>query len=562
MLRGAMLETLLQPRLVAPALFFLAIGWLVVRQFWPQRRSRTVRAALRAAWARPVPRRQRDPETVLALTRQRAAASGEVVLDDHSAADLDLDQVFALLDRTITEAGQQALAHLLRRPAFDLARLDARTRAIALLGEDPLVREELQVALEPLAAAAPGTLLPLIAAGALPVLPWPARLYDLCALGALGAIASIQFLGPAGWVLTLAALVLNGVLHYSAEQRVTSALPGIFALQEMLGAAMRLTRARLPGLETWQDQLRSQLETLGPLVRALRGVRPPRADDAAEALALYFDILTLRRVRLFARAAPLVTAARSTLLDLVEGVGTLDALQSIASVRAERSDWCVPLLDPRAPVLVAVDVRHPLLAGAVSNTLELAGGVLVTGSNMSGKSTFLRAVGLNALFAQTICTCFAARWSGPPVRLVTSLRHADSLAAGRSYYLAEAQGILVALGSLGSSPRPLCVLDEIFRGTNSVERVAAATAVLRHLVAGGALVLAATHDHALTQLLEDGWRNFHFGERIGASGLDFDYLLKAGPASTRNAIELLRFLGYPEAVVAAAERLREATPRG
>jgi DNA mismatch repair ATPase MutS len=233
-------------------------------------------------------------------------------------------------------------------------------------------------------------------------------------------------------------------------------------------------------------------------------------------------------------------------------VGTLDALQAVASFRAGSRSWCEPQLVARDAPLEAVELRHPLLPDAVPNSLSLCGGALITGSNMSGKSTFLRTVGINALLAQTVFTCFAARWSGPVLRLATSLRRSDSLLAGRSYYLAEAQGILAALRAAETPPRTLCILDEIFRGTNTAERVAAATEVLRWLAAKGALVVAATHDDALTTLLDGAYRNLHFGETIGEAGISFDYLLEEGPAMTRNAIELLRFLGYPEELVAAA----------
>jgi DNA mismatch repair ATPase MutS len=112
---------------------------------------------------------------------------------------------------------------------------------------------------------------------------------------------------------------------------------------------------------------------------------------------------------------------------------------------------------------------------------------------------------------------------------------------------------LSAIRAAGRPPKTLCILDEIFRGTNTVERIAASAEVLRWLSAHGALVLAATHDDALTAILSETYRNHHFGETIDSSGMVFDYLLKEGPATTRNAIELLRILGYPEELVAAAK---------
>lgn len=251
---------------------------------------------------------------------------------------------------------------------------------------------------------------------------------------------------------------------------------------------------------------------------------------------------------------PLLAARSRGIGVLALRVGELDALQALASWRSGLS-WCAPELTAEVE-LVARGVRHPLVENCVPNDVRLAPSLLVTGSNMSGKSTYLRAVALNALLAQVIHTCLAESWSGPPVRLMTCLRRADSVLAGRSAYLAEAQGVLEIVKSASSSPRLLCVLDEIFRGTNSLERVAAATEVLRWLSDRGALVLASTHDHALTRSTR--FDNAHFTEQVSAEGIAFDHLLKPGPASTTNAIALLRFLGFPAEIVDAAERTRAA----
>jgi DNA mismatch repair ATPase MutS len=466
-----------------------------------------------------------------------------------SAEDLDLDQVFAELDRTLTEAGQQALYKLLRRPLLEVHALRERGRIIRLFQEDAAVREALQLELLPLGQAAPGTLLPLLSPARSLRLPLPGLVYSLLTLSALASLGLWATLGAPGLLAVVAAYLINAAMHYTAEQVVSSALPGILSLQRLLAAAQKLSKAKLPGLEEVQERLRGRLTALAPLLKAVGQVKLP---DGADDLAVYVNIFVLRQVRLLSRAAPLLAVHRAALLELVEEVGTLDALQAVASFRQERHDWCEPKLTEDAAGIDAEELRHPLLPDAVPNSISLRGGALITGSNMAGKSTFLRTAGINALFAQTIFTCCARSWSGPPLRLATSLRRSDSLLDGRSYYLAEAQGILQAIRSAEKPPRTLCILDEIFRGTNTAERIAASAEVLRWLSAHGALVLAATHDDALTETLAGTYRNLHFGETISAEGMSFDYLLKEGPAATRNAIELLRILGYPEELVMAA----------
>jgi len=527
-----------------PVLFFVAVAIVLLYTALKSRSRGDRLRRLRAAWGKPNPNRRRDAAAIAALHEALDAAG---TLPESGAEDLDLREIFALFDRTLTEAGQQALYHLLRSPVLDAGVLAERGRLVRILKDNEEPLDELQLALLPLADAAPGTLVPLVVSTEPLRLPLPAPVYSALTVLSVVSLVAWAALGAPGFLAVAAAYVVNAVAHYSAERVVTGALPGITALQRLIAAAQRLSVAWLPGFEGEQQRLRVQLDEIADLCKALAGVRLPAvADD----FAVYVNIFVLREVRLFSRAAPLLARHREKLLALVNGVGTLDALQSIASLRAEHENWCEPRFTGES--IEATDLRHPLLRDCVPNSLSLSAGAIITGSNMAGKSTFLRTVGLNALLAQTAFTCFARSWSGPIVKIVTSLRRSDSLVAGKSYYLAEAQGILEALRSTRTPPRTLCVLDEIFRGTNTDERIAASAEVLRWLVAHGALVLAATHDDALTVILGDTYRNLHFGERIDERGMVFDYLLEEGPAKTRNAIALLRVLGYPEDLVAAA----------
>jgi hypothetical protein len=527
-----------------PILFFTAVAILLLyRALTARSRSRRLRS-LRTAWGKANPGRRRDLAAIAAL---HEALGGHAILAEGSADDLDLGEVFALFDRTLTEAGQQALHRLLRLPVLDAGALAERGRLLRDLNGNAQTREELQLALLPLVDAAPGTLVRLVASTEPLRLPLPALAYSLLTVVSVGSLAAWAAFGAPGFLAVIAAYVLNTAAHYSAERVVAGALPGITALQRLIAAAQRLAVARLPGFEGVQAQLRAELDEIADLSKALAGVRFPAAADD---FAVYVNVFVLREVRLFSRAAPLLARHRERLLVLVDTVGTLDALQSIASLRTEQENWCEPRFT--GETIEATDLRHPLLRDCVPNSLSLSAGAIITGSNMAGKSTFLRTVSVNALLAQTVFTCFARSWSGPILKIVTSLRRSDSLLAGRSYYLAEAQDILEALRSTATPPKTLCILDEIFRGTNTDERIAASAEVLRWLVAHGALVLAATHDDALTVILADTYRNLHFGERIDERGMVFDYLLGEGPAKTRNAIALLRVLGYPEDLVAAA----------
>jgi DNA mismatch repair ATPase MutS len=180
--------------------------------------------------------------------------------------------------------------------------------------------------------------------------------------------------------------------------------------------------------------------------------------------------------------------------------------------------------------------------------------VLITGSNMSGKSTFLRTIGVNVVLAQTVHTTLARRYEAPFYQVRSCIGRADDLIAGKSYYLVEVESVLALVRAAERSEPHLFIFDELFRGTNAVERIAAAEAVLDTLVTPGRphVVLTATHDGELVDLLSDKYVVFHLSDEVGPEGLVFDYRLTAGPATSRNAITLLQLNGAPESLVSRA----------
>ena len=211
---------------------------------------------------------------------------------------------------------------------------------------------------------------------------------------------------------------------------------------------------------------------------------------------------------------------------------------------------------------------------ANSITLCPPHGVLVTGSNMSGKSTFIRTLGVNAILAQTINTCLATEYDAPVFAVRSCIGRSDDLLSGKSYYMVEVEAVLALVEASASDTPHLFLFDELFRGTNAVERIAAAEAVLSELVVARAgdgaaprphVVVAATHDGELVELLGDTYAAYHFEDTLGPQGLSFEYRLRAGPATSRNAIELLRLHGASRALVeralaraAALDRQRES----
>jgi DNA mismatch repair ATPase MutS len=197
------------------------------------------------------------------------------------------------------------------------------------------------------------------------------------------------------------------------------------------------------------------------------------------------------------------------------------------------------------------DAVHPLLENGVGNSADFQHGVLITGSNASGKSTFIKTLAVNAILAQSINTCSAASFTLPRARVMSSMALRDNLAGGESYFVVEVKSFRRILQAVKASPC-LCFVDEILRGTNTVERIAASAAVLRSLQQGNSLCVAATHDIELAAILSGLYDNYHFQEELKDRSIHFDYKLRPGPSHTRNALLLLHAFDFPDHVVREA----------
>ena len=214
--------------------------------------------------------------------------------------------------------------------------------------------------------------------------------------------------------------------------------------------------------------------------------------------------------------------------------------------------WCAPEFFV-GEGLQMEEGYHPLLSKPVKNGIVTKRGVLLTGSNASGKSTFLKTVALNAILAQTIHTCAADRYRAPFYHVYSSMTLRDDLDSGESYYIVEIKALKRILDAASAGEgQILCFVDEVLRGTNTVERIAASTQILKSLGSSGILCFAATHDIELTELLQDDFDNYHFEEDVRDGDVFFNYKLKEGKATTRNAIKLLELMGYDKEVIKKA----------
>ena len=243
---------------------------------------------------------------------------------------------------------------------------------------------------------------------------------------------------------------------------------------------------------------------------------------------------------------------------LIRITGFLETAISVWAFRQSLEEgYCLPEFVEKMEIEME-EGYHPLLEKPVKNSISAGRGVLLTGSNASGKSTFLKTAALNAVLAQTIHTCTADRYRASLFHVYSSMALRDDLGGGESYYIVEIKALKRILDAAAKGQCPvLCFVDEVLRGTNTVERIAASTQILASLGASGILCFAATHDIVLTELLGDSFDNYQFEEEVRDGDVVFNYRLLEGKATTRNAIRLLELMGYDEGIIRLANAQAE-----
>lgn len=538
----------------AGAALAVVVVFVAVAQWFAYRSRLRLLEAIRANWGKPGDR-PRKMDAIAEYHRSIVLAGGPgQSLDDRTWADLNLDEVFQAIDRTESTVGQQVLYHRLRRQdPDDLAAFD---ETVERLSQIPAVREPIQLALTTLRDADSYDLWWLAQPDALT----RPRLHVIFALWAAAVFASMLAMPfwPAAILVPVAGAAINLLVRTRTAWRVSSMI-GPFRQINALVAAASVVRDAAPGpIAAGLTADLAGLERLTAITRWV-GRDPARSNEVVAAFWEYLNLLFLLDVNALSFAVGELRTCGPVLLRVIAAVGEVDAAISVASLRAGREPWVRPRFQASWREAAFTGIRHPLVADAVANSIALGPphGVLVTGSNMSGKSTFLRTVGVTVVMAQALNTCFATGYHAPFLTVQSCIGRADDLTAGKSYYLVEVEEVLARVSASASSCPHLFLFDELFRGTNAVERIAAGEAVLRELNKDSGrgrhhVVLAATHDSELVELLRDEYEAWHFTDSIGPAGLTFDHRLAPGPATTRNAITLLELHGAPPGMVAAA----------
>jgi ABC-type multidrug transport system fused ATPase/permease subunit len=539
----------------ALGLLLLAPLLIVVFYFSGKRRNLRYLQQIRKDWNKTQVAKEREFKTIRSLYDYSFRSEKENQwIDDQTWKDLNMDQLYNRIDRTLTDPGESVLYEILRKPLSNKEALKERCRIIRLFQNDLKSREKIQMELLRLGHQfVRNDLFNLLWRNELP----HTKLSPLFLVMAVGAFISL-FIPLIFWsgiliLIPISMFIINLLTHYYIKRKIDLETISFPYLIRCIKTAKTLSKIQNEELQPYTNRLRELYKTSKGIVTRSFFLFPANqslTDPATGFILEYGNIFFLLEINAFYATSGELSRHIRELRELYLTLGELDTYQSIASYRASLTSYSEPEFLDGGLCLEIKEARQPLLENPVAASIQFNKNVvIITGSNMGGKSTFLRNIGNNVLMAQTIGTTLSSYYHASFFRIVTSISRTDDLMAGKSFYFVEAERILRIIQSFDHKLPTLCIIDELLSGTNSFERLRASESIIRYLAGQNDLAIIATHDLELAERLKGLCDFYHFTDNVNENGLIFDYQLKSGIATTRNAIALLKYLGYPKEII-------------
>lgn len=479
---------------------------------------------------------------------------GEYTIDDQTWKDLDMDKVFDKLDRNYSSLGEGVLYYMLRNPLMEEGELIDRSSMVESLKNNSRLRERLLCIFFGLNRDRKNSFLNMLEQD-FEINKFKYYLYTF--IGQILPVI-IVLLTVFVNVKALSMLVLLSFLtvYINANERNKIKSNGILYMGNIIRAGRKIALLKDEDIKLYTSKIISLLDEIKEIDKGTKFIRFTNLWDG---VFEFISVIFLIEESAYYGISDKIKNQKDTLLEIYKVVGELEALISIAGYQSNLKHGYVK---PRFVKEVSLNIAkgiHPLIDRPVPNSINISNkGIVLTGTNMSGKSTFLRMLGVNILLAQTFYFVLSEEYEAPFFNIVSSISPEDDLTRGKSFYMAEAEALLRIINAMEKEAPVFCPIDEIFRGTNPVERIAMSAEILTYIKKGKTISIVATHDRELADILREDYEFYHFSEVVDSSkGLCFDYMIKKGVSKTRNAIRLLDYIGYPKVIIDRANKRAE-----
>ena len=481
--------------------------------------------------------------------------SKECLIDEITWNDLNMDDVFQKINHTWSFAGEDYLYYLMHVPVNSKKDWKDQEELIRYYQEHERERIELQMLFAKIGKYHGASIYSYISRS-IEMNTHTPLVHYLCPIALAIAIGSL-FFNPAEGVGFLILVVITNIgLYFSKRRAIENSMQALQYFLNLQKAAGDILKKKLVVNDHYREMLQKDYTSVKKYLGWTTMLKPADwGNQSLEEIVLdYFRLVTHLDNILFYRCMRRLKQNMNAVENLITTMGFLESIIAIGSLRKALPYYCVPEFSEGRQLEIQ-DAYHPLIEEPIANSICAEKGILITGSNASGKSTFLKTVAINAIMAQGLHTCAANIYRGPWCHIFSSMALRDNIYQGESYFIAEIKALKRILESEDEKLPVLCFVDEVLRGTNTVERIAASTQVLREFQRRNILCFAATHDIELTFLLEKEFENYHFQEQIQDGEVLFDYRLYKGRSNSRNAIRLLELLGYETDIVEGANEM-------
>jgi DNA mismatch repair ATPase MutS len=533
----------------------IIVIWSAVAE---EKNKKQLKIQLRDQWGQ-IPEREYSSEKMeYLLSYYNSIKDEQHDIDDITWNDLDMDEIYALMNNTQCSIGEEYLYALLHKPCFDPEELEERNRLMKYFSENEEQRLMLQTSLNNIGRSTRISIYEYI--NRLGEQKTGKNIWHYLMILSIFASIGLIFVAPAlGSILTIASIANNIFQYYKVKSQIENYLIIFSYILRLLDCIKNIFKLNIPEIKEYSVLLRQDYDIFKKFKRGSVMLTPSKPSGSLTDMALdYARMLFHIDLIKYNSMLDFFKNNRHVLNRMFTNIGFLDSMIAAASFRELIIYYCEPVLEKsKRPFIQVNDLYHPLIEEPVPNSIQESNSVLITGSNASGKSTFIKTLAINSILAQTIFTSISRSYKASYFRIYSSMALKDNIFNKESYYMVEIKSLKRILDRINDDIPLLCFIDEVLRGTNTLERVAASSRILSYLSKKNTLVFAATHDIELTHILENQYSNYHFQERIEANEIIFDYKIYNGKAISKNAIKLLNMLKFPGDITLAAESAAE-----
>ena len=480
-------------------------------------------------------------------------------IDDITWSDLNMDDVFVAMDSTQSNIGSEVLYYLLRNPLINKKDISDRTSLVDFWMNNSELRDSISLCLHHNGRICKSSLYDNIdKLCSLPVMS--NRKYFIHIFLLMLCVLSLFISQGIGIILFIVVLIWNFSIYYRDRSDILPYIDVFNRILTLINVSDDIDNILSKSKENpVGDNINKCVVDLSALRKKTFGWNqaggegnPIFAIINVIGALFFFDLIR------FVSLKKTVEENVNNIDALFFEIGYIDAMIAISSyVYGHEGRICKASFEDGE--IKADNIYHPLIANPISNSINTDKSILITGANASGKSTFLKSIAIGILFAHSTGYVLADKFNTPLCLIYGAMSNRDNIISGDSYYMTEIKGIKRILDATklaqAKDLKVVCFVDELLSGTNTEERIAAATQILKKMNDSGMYVFAATHDIELTTLLNPYYTNYHFKEDLSEGDVVFSYKLMNGEATSRNAIRLLASLDFPEDIISEAEAM-------